>query len=199
MLAHDAVSQDTKQELCDLRERVDPVALLHAIREAQPALAAIGQPVHVRQRLHRRIGRRRGAGHFPLKVDNLGALHRHERHLAESGQYLAAKRDAGLHGRPGLHAHGDMFFEIARRQIGNGRAADRPDGQRQGHGLFARLDARNNQCRTPPRLLGTDHAMTADRDPLRLVRLIRSLRAPGLGDIDLAAGRIPTSARWVRI
>ena len=42
LLAHETVCQQTKQELRDRRERLDPVALLHTIREAQSALAAIG-------------------------------------------------------------------------------------------------------------------------------------------------------------
>ena len=133
-----------------------------------------------------------------MKFDNLGALHRHERHLAESRQDLAANCDAGLYGRLGLDAHGDMLFQVARGEVGNSRTADRLYGQRQGHRLLARLDAHDNQRRASARLLGTDHAITAERDPLRLVRLIRSLWAPGLGDIDLAAGRIHGTPKPVR-
>ena len=40
LLAHETVCRQTKQELRDRRERLDPVALLHTIREA---LAAIGR------------------------------------------------------------------------------------------------------------------------------------------------------------
>ena len=43
LLAHEAVGRQTKEELRERRERLDPVALLHTIREAQSALAAIGR------------------------------------------------------------------------------------------------------------------------------------------------------------
>ena len=43
LLAHAGVCQQTKQELRDRRDRLDPLALLHRIREAQSALAAIGR------------------------------------------------------------------------------------------------------------------------------------------------------------
>ncbi len=44
LLAHNAVSPETRQALRERREELDPVALLHTIREAQSALAAIVHP-----------------------------------------------------------------------------------------------------------------------------------------------------------
>ena len=43
LLAHETVCLQTRRELRERRERLDPVALLHTIREAQSALAAIGR------------------------------------------------------------------------------------------------------------------------------------------------------------
>ncbi len=44
LLAHEAVSAHIKSALREHRDRLDPVALLHTIREAQSALAAIARP-----------------------------------------------------------------------------------------------------------------------------------------------------------
>jgi hypothetical protein len=44
LLAHDAVHAEVKDALRAQRERLDPVALLHGIREAQAALAALAPP-----------------------------------------------------------------------------------------------------------------------------------------------------------
>jgi Integrase core domain len=44
LLGHDAVSVEIKEALREQRAKLDPVALLHAIREAQSALAALVSP-----------------------------------------------------------------------------------------------------------------------------------------------------------
>ncbi len=44
LLAHDAVRPEVKDRLLWHRDRLDPVALLHGIREAQAALAALASP-----------------------------------------------------------------------------------------------------------------------------------------------------------
>lgn len=44
LLEHQAVSDETKEQLTQDRATLDPVALLHAIREAQAALAAASSP-----------------------------------------------------------------------------------------------------------------------------------------------------------
>ena len=44
MIQHEAVSTEAKAILAERRATLDPVALLHAIREAQSALAAIVSP-----------------------------------------------------------------------------------------------------------------------------------------------------------
>ena len=43
-MRHDAVSVEMKAALSEYRVKLDPVALLHAIREAQSALAAVTSP-----------------------------------------------------------------------------------------------------------------------------------------------------------
>ena len=43
-MQHDAVSVEMKAALSEYRVKLDPVALLHAIREAQSALAAVTCP-----------------------------------------------------------------------------------------------------------------------------------------------------------
>ena len=43
-MQHDAVSVEMKAALSEYRVKLDPVALLHAIREAQSALAAVTFP-----------------------------------------------------------------------------------------------------------------------------------------------------------
>ena len=43
-MQHDAVSVEMKAALSEYRGKLDPVALLHAIREAQSALAAVTSP-----------------------------------------------------------------------------------------------------------------------------------------------------------
>ena len=44
LMQHDAVSVEMKAALSEYRVKLDPVALLHAIREAQSALAAVTSP-----------------------------------------------------------------------------------------------------------------------------------------------------------
>ena len=44
LIQHDAVSVEMKAALSEYRVQLDPVALLHAIREAQSALAAVTSP-----------------------------------------------------------------------------------------------------------------------------------------------------------
>ena len=44
LMRHDAVSVEMKAALREYRVKLDPVALLHAIREAQSALAAVTAP-----------------------------------------------------------------------------------------------------------------------------------------------------------
>ena len=44
LIQHDAVSVEMKAALSEYRVKLDPVALLHAIREAQSALAAVTSP-----------------------------------------------------------------------------------------------------------------------------------------------------------
>ena len=46
LLQHQAVSDETKGQLTQHRATLDPVALLHAIREAQAALVAVSSPDH---------------------------------------------------------------------------------------------------------------------------------------------------------
>ena len=46
LLQHQAVSDETKEQLTQHRATLDPVALLHAIREAQAALVAVSSPDH---------------------------------------------------------------------------------------------------------------------------------------------------------
>ena len=46
LLQHQAVSDEAKEQLTRLRASLDPVALLHAIREAQAALVAVSSPDH---------------------------------------------------------------------------------------------------------------------------------------------------------
>ena len=43
-MRHDAVSVEMKAALSEYRVKLDPVTLLHAIREAQSALAAVTSP-----------------------------------------------------------------------------------------------------------------------------------------------------------
>ena len=53
LLQHDAVSVEMKEALSEYRVKLDPVALLHAIREAQSALAAVmcpRNPAHSQRR-----------------------------------------------------------------------------------------------------------------------------------------------------
>ena len=44
LLQHQAVTDDSKEQLAQQRAGLDPVALLHSIREAQAALAAVSSP-----------------------------------------------------------------------------------------------------------------------------------------------------------
>ena len=44
LMQHDAVSVEMKAALSEYRVKLDPVALLHVIREAQSALAAVTFP-----------------------------------------------------------------------------------------------------------------------------------------------------------
>ena len=46
LLQHQAVSDETKEQLTQHRATLDPVALLHAIREAQAALMSVSSPDH---------------------------------------------------------------------------------------------------------------------------------------------------------
>ena len=46
LLQHQAVSDEAKEQLTQHRASLDPVALLHAIREAQAALVAVSSPDH---------------------------------------------------------------------------------------------------------------------------------------------------------
>ena len=59
LIQHDAVSVEMKAALSEYRVKLDPVALLHAVREAQSALAALVSP-ELRGRVTNRL-RRAGA------------------------------------------------------------------------------------------------------------------------------------------
>ena len=82
--------------------------------------------------------------------------------------------------RPQFALNLDMLFETARCRVGHGQAAVEAGGERQGHRLRARLDAREDERRPVAGLVRIEHAVTADGDQGE------SLRSLCLGDVDLA-------------
>ena len=113
LMQHDAVSVEMKAALSEYRVQLDPVALLHAIREAQSALAAVTSP---RNPAH---SQRREPGTVPGQVARLvaagcsayltGAAGATAPHLANSARPFrrSVVRRAGLvAGRPGRQCGG---------------------------------------------------------------------------------------------
>ena len=135
----------------------------------------------MRQHLDGRVRRDRTVAQLLLQIDGLSPLDCDERHLAECGEDVAAEHAADLPLRVRLQPHLDMLFQLARCEVGHGRAAVNPGGKRQGHRLLARLDAGDDERRPLAGLVGMEHVVPADRHPLRPVR------PPRLGDVDLAA------------
>ena len=80
-----------------------------------------------------------------------------------------------------------MLYQIAPGKVGHRGVAVEPGGERQGHRVLARPDARDDERRPLTGLVGIEHAVAADRDPLRQP-VARPL--PDLGDVELAARRI---------
>ena len=119
-----------------------------------------------------------------LQLDDVAALGRCERDLADGRQDVVTEHAADSHLRLRLEPDLDMLFQILQREVGHGRSAVEPGGERQGHRFLARLDARNDESGPLSGPVGMEHVMPADRHPLRPVR------SPRLGDVDLAAGRI---------
>ena len=122
-----------------------------------------------------------------VELDDTGSLQRRCRDLAECRQDVAVEQTADTHLRSRFQPHRDVLFEIATDQIGHRWAAVEPDRERQGHGVLARLDARDDERGPLARLVGVEHVVTADLDAYRCFPVNRSAC---LGDVDLAAGGI---------
>ena len=143
-----------------------------------------GKGIHVRQRLDRHVGHRRGFAQALVQLHDVLALHSGQRQPAERRHDMAVDHAAGGPRGLRLAADGDMLFEIAPRQVCHGRAAGELRRERQGNRFLPGLDARDDERRPLARLLGPDQRVAPDRHPLLPVR------PPRLGDIDLAAGRM---------
>ena len=114
LMRHDAVSVEMKAALSEYRVQLDPVALLHAIREAQSALAALVSP-----ELRPTHSQRREPGTVPGEVARLvasgcstyltGAAGATAPHLANSARPFrrsVVRRAVLVAGRPGRQCGG---------------------------------------------------------------------------------------------
>ena len=163
---------------------LDRPAGIAAFRHQAPALA---QPVHVRPDLDGLVRRDRAARQLVVELDDTGSLQRRHRDPAEDREDVAVEQTADPHLRSRFQPHRDMLFEIAPGQVGHGRAAVEPGGERQGHRFLARLDAGDDERGPLACPVGVQHVVTADLDAYRIFPVDRSAC---LSDVDLAARRI---------
>ena len=147
----------------------------------------------MRQDLNHHVGHRGGLAQALVQCHDVPALHRGERQLAERRHDVAIDDAAGRALRLRLAAHRDMLLEIAPGQVGHRRAACVLRRERQGYRVLPGLDPRDDERGPLARLLGAEHRVAADCDAPRLVRLVRPVGPPRLGDEDLAAGGIDGS------
>ncbi len=113
LMQHDAVSVEMKAALSQYRVKLDPVALLHAIREAQSALAAgyiPRNPAHSQRRepgtVPGQVARLVAAGCSAYLTGAAGATAPHLANSARSFRRSVVRRAGLVAGRPGCQCGG---------------------------------------------------------------------------------------------
>ena len=113
LMQHDAVSVEMKEALSEYRVQLDPVALLHAIREAQSALAAVTSPrnpAHSQRRepgtVPGQVGRLVAAGCSAYLTGAAGATAPHLANSARPFRRSVVRRAVLVAGRPGRQCGG---------------------------------------------------------------------------------------------
>ena len=186
--------QHTRQAL-ELRVGQEPLAPTCGVFQDRPARIGslghhaplVGQRVHVRERLDRRVRGRRPIAQGVVKLRDMGAFDRGQGQLAQRGDDVQVHRaPRGVCG-PRLAAHRDMVPQIPGCELPHGRSVRELRRQWFENRLLTRLNPRDDQRRPAPRVVCVHDPMTPDRHPLRRLPFPRS---PRLCHIDVATRRI---------